>query len=166
MRVYSETKNVYEASLERIDYIFKNFKRIYVSFSGGKDSGIMLNLVIKYMRDNQIKEKVGVMILDNEANYEYSLQFMRQIINKNLDLLDVYWCCLPITLPCTVSSYAIDWQCWGEEDKERWIRPMPQESYIVNLKNHNMPFFKENMSYEMDSESGMGKVARRLALLA
>jgi predicted phosphoadenosine phosphosulfate sulfurtransferase len=148
MRVYSETKNVYEASLERIDYIFKNFRRIYVSFSGGKDSGIMLNLVIKYMRDNQIKEKVGVMILDNEANYEYSLQFMRQIINKNLDLLDVYWCCLPITLPCTVSSYAIDWQCWGEEDKERWIRPMPQESYIVNLKNHNMPFFKENMSYD------------------
>lgn len=148
MRRYNKDKNVYEASLERIDFIFKNFKRIYISFSGGKDSGVMLNLVLTYMRKHKIKRKIGVMILDNEANYEYSLQFMHRIINANLDLLNVYWCCLPITLPCTVSSYSIDWQCWGEEDKQRWIRPMPKDPYIVNLKNHKLDFFVENMMYQ------------------
>lgn len=148
MRKYNKEKNVYSASLERIDFIFKNFKRIYVSFSGGKDSGVMMNLVLKYMRENKIKSKIGVMILDNEANYEYSLQFMHRIIQENLDLLDVYWCCLPISLPCTVSSYDIDWQCWGELDKGRWIRPMPKDDYIVNVANHNFPFFKENMVYQ------------------
>ncbi len=148
MRRYNSNKNVYEASLERIEFIFKNFPKIYISFSGGKDSGIMLNLVIDYMRKNKISKKIGVMILDNEANYEYSLQFMHRVLQKNLDLLDVYWCCLPITLPCTVSSYHVDWQCWGEEDKARWIRPMPKESYIVNFKNHKFDFFKENMSYQ------------------
>jgi predicted phosphoadenosine phosphosulfate sulfurtransferase len=148
MRVYSETQNVLEASMIRIDYIFKNFPRIYLSFSGGKDSGIMLNLVIKYMRENKITKKIGVMILDNEANYEYSLQFMRRILNLNRDILDIYWCCLPITLPCTVSSYSINWQCWGEQDKDRWIRPMPTEDYVVNLRNHKMDFFKENMNYD------------------
>lgn len=109
----------------------------------------MLNLVLKYMRDNNIKKKVGVMVLDNEANYQMSLDFMQKILDKNLDLLDIYWCCLPVTLPCTVSSYAIEWQCWGEDDKERWIRPMPTMPYVVNFKNHKFDFFKENMMYHV-----------------
>lgn len=146
-RVYQE-KNVYDATQERLKFLFDEFERIYVSFSGGKDSGVMLNLVLEYMRKNKIKKKIGLMTLDNEANYEHSLKFMHEIIRKNLDLLDVYWCCLPITLPCTVSSYAVEWQCWGERDKERWIRPMPEDDYIVNINNHKFDFFKEDMSYD------------------
>ncbi len=147
-RVYDENKNVYEAAQERMKFIFKNFPRIYLSFSGGKDSGVMLNLMIDYMRKHNIKRKIGLMTLDNEANYEYSLKFMHSIVAKNLDLLDVYWCCLPITLPCTVSQYAVEWQCWGERDKDRWIRPMPPQPYIVNIDNHKFPFFKEDMNYD------------------
>lgn len=141
-------KTVYEESNERIDFIFKTFERVYLSFSGGKDSGVMLNLVIDYIRKNKITKKVGIQILDNEANYEYSTTFMHSILKKNLDILDVYWCCLPITLPCTVSSYAVDWQCWGVKDEKRWIRPMPKESYVVNISNHKFDFFKENMTYD------------------
>lgn len=147
-RVYKENINVYEAANKRLEFIFNNFERIYLSFSGGKDSGVMLNLTLEYMRANNINKKIGLMVLDNEANYEMSLDFMHRIIQENLDLLDVYWCCLPITLPCTVSSYAIEWQCWGERDKERWIRPMPEQDYIVNINNHNFDFFEEDMSYD------------------
>jgi predicted phosphoadenosine phosphosulfate sulfurtransferase len=147
MRTFKE-QDVYHASIERIDFIFKNFERIYLSFSGGKDSGVMLNLVIKYMRENKIEKKIGVQILDNEANYEYSLEFMHKILKDNLDILDVYWCCLPITLPCTVSSYMTEWQCWGVKDEKKWIRPMPKDDYVVNINNHKFDFFKENMSYD------------------
>jgi predicted phosphoadenosine phosphosulfate sulfurtransferase len=145
---YSKVINVYDASNKRIDFIFKNFKRIYLSFSGGKDSGVMLNLVLDYMKKNNIKDKLGIMILDNEANYEYSIDFMHRIIRENIEMLDVYWCCLPITLPCTVSSYAIEWQCWGEKDKHKWIRQMPKDDYVVNFQNCNFSFFKENMTYD------------------
>lgn len=148
MRKYNPDKNVYEAAIERIDFIFKNFERIYLSFSGGKDSGVMLNLAIQYMRDNNITKKIGIQILDNEANYEMSLDFMRSILDKNLDILDVYWCCMPITLPCTVSAYHIEWQCWGNRDKDRWIRPMPCMAYVVNYENHPFDFFHEDMSYD------------------
>ncbi len=148
MKKYNEKINVYEASLSRIEYIFNNFKRIYVSFSGGKDSGVMLNMVIDYMRLNHIKTKVGVMIMDNEANYTLSSEFMHRIIRENLDILDVYWCCLPITLPCTVSSYSTEWQCWGNRDKDVWIHPMPKDSYVVNFENHPFDFFEEDMSYD------------------
>ena len=148
VKKYNKDKNVYDAAYERIDFIFKNFKRVYLSFSGGKDSGVMLNLTLQYMRDKGITDKIGLMVLDNEANYQLSLKFMHEIIKDNLDLLDVYWCCLPVTLPCTVSSYATDWQCWGEDDKDRWIQPMPEEGYIVNLHNHEFDWFVENMHYD------------------
>lgn len=148
VRKYNDSVNVYQAANERIKFIFDNFERIYLSFSGGKDSGVMLNLTLDYMRHNGIKNKIGVMVLDNEANYSHSLDFMYDIIDANLDLLDVYWCCLPITLPCTVSQYAVDWQCWGEKDRDRWIRPMSDKPYIVNMQNCPFDFFRENMNYD------------------
>lgn len=152
-RVYQD-KNVLDASLERLDFIFDNFEKVYVSFSGGKDSGVMLNMVVDYVRKRiESRElpsgfKVGVQIMDNEANYEDSIAFMRRIIESNLDILDVYWCCLPITLPCTVSSYEVDWQCWGVKDEHRWIRPLPDMPYVVNINNHEFDFFEENMHYD------------------
>lgn len=148
MKKYNKNVNVYDASVDRIKFIFDNFEKIYLSFSGGKDSGVMLNLVLDYMRENNIKEKIGLMTLDNEANYNHSLDFMHSIIRKNLDLLDVYWCCLPITLPCTVSSYMTEWQCWGIGDEDKWVMPMPKDAYVVNIDNHKFPFFKENMMYD------------------
>ena len=74
-RIWNENKNVFEASYERIEFIWKNFERVYLSFSGGKDSGIMLNLTIKYMKENPgviNGRKLGIQIMDNEANYDES----------------------------------------------------------------------------------------------
>ena len=148
--------DVYEAAMERIKYVFDNFEKVYLSFSGGKDSGLLLNLLVKYMRENNITRKLGIMLMDNEANYEDSLEFAQRIIDKNLDILDPYWCCLPITLPCTVSAYHTDWKCWGEDEKEKWIRPRPEMPYVITYENHSFPFFEENMQYD-DFWEGFGR---------
>jgi len=148
MRIYNKSINVYEAMDERFDFLFKNFKRIYVSFSGGKDSGVMLNLILDYIKKNKIDKKIGVMILDNEANYEYSLEFMHDILESNREYLDIYWCCLPITLPCTISSYAVEWQCWNTQEEHLWVRPMPKKDYVVSMKNNPLDYFRENMNYD------------------
>ena len=151
-RVWNKDVNVFDAAYSRMDFTWRNFERVYLSLSGGKDSGVMMNLCLKYMRENPDVvngRKLGIQIMDNEANYDESMEFMHRIIDANIDMLEVYWCCLPITLPCTVSAYHIDWQCWGERDKDRWIRPMPKDDYIVNIDNH--PFgelFEEDMQYD------------------
>ena len=46
-RKYGE-KDVYEVLQERLNYLFTEFDNIYVSFSGGKDSGLLLNLTLDF----------------------------------------------------------------------------------------------------------------------
>ena len=59
-------KNVYELAQERLELIFREFDTICVSFSGGKDSGVLLNLCIDYIRRNNLKQKLCVFHMDYE----------------------------------------------------------------------------------------------------
>ena len=45
-----ETQNVYEATQQRLKYIFEEFDNIYLSFSGGKDSGLLLNMMLDFQK--------------------------------------------------------------------------------------------------------------------
>ena len=52
-------QSVYEAFQERMRFIFEEFDNIYVSFSGGKDSGLLLNLVLDYQQKYAPQKKGG-----------------------------------------------------------------------------------------------------------
>lgn len=56
MKIYKDM-NVFDATMERIKFAFENFDNIYVSFSGGKDSGLLLNMVLDYKRKHNIQKK-------------------------------------------------------------------------------------------------------------
>ena len=68
--------NVHEAFRKRMDYIFKEFENVYVSFSGGKDSGLLTNLVLDYMKEKNIGKKLGVFHLDFEAQYDVTTKYV------------------------------------------------------------------------------------------
>jgi len=95
--------NVYEASTKRIQYVFDNFNKIYVSFSGGKDSTIMLHMAIKEARKRN--KKIGVLIIDLEAQYSLTMSHIEECIKEYRDIIDPYWICLPLKLRNAVSVY-------------------------------------------------------------
>lgn len=94
------TKNVYELAQERLKVIFNEFDNIYVSFSGGKDSGVLLNMCIDYIRKNNLKVRLGVFHMDYEIQYKMTIDYVDRMLEANKDILDVYRVCiLSVWLP-------------------------------------------------------------------
>lgn len=146
MKKYLKT-NVYEEANKRIDFVFKNFDKIYLSFSGGKDSGVMLNLTVDYMRKNNIKEKIGVLFVDLEGQYKETINYIKEELKRNGDLITPYWVCLPLNLRNATSVFQPFWTCWDKENQDKWVREYP-DFQIINEDNNNFDFFKKNMEFE------------------
>ena len=64
-------ESVLIAAKKRIEKVFDDFPRIYLSFSGGKDSAVMMHLV---MHEAQVRNrKIGVLFVDLEAQYKLTI---------------------------------------------------------------------------------------------
>ena len=122
--------NVHEAFRKRMDFIFKEFENVYVSFSGGKDSGLLTNLVLDYMKEKNIGKKLGVFHLDFEAQYDVTTKYVESVFEKNREFIEPYWVCLPMAARTSLSSYQIYWYPWDDTKEEMWVRPMPKKPAI------------------------------------
>lgn len=135
--------NVYEAAKKRIEYTFDNFEKVYLSFSAGKDSTVMLHMVA----DEAIKRgrEFGVLIVDLEGQFNITINHAQECVDMYKDHIDLHWVCLPIHLRNAVSVYQPFWKCWDTEVKEAWIR-QPPECGITDQSKY--PFFSDGMEFE------------------
>jgi predicted phosphoadenosine phosphosulfate sulfurtransferase len=77
--------DVYEALQNRLELLFREFDNIYVSFSGGKDSGLLLNLLLDYRRAHYPDRTVGVFHQDFEAQYTVTTEFITRTFERIKD---------------------------------------------------------------------------------
>lgn len=123
IKKYSEI-NVLDAAQSRIEYAFDNFEKLYISFSGGKDSSVMMHLVMKEaIKRNRI---VGVLIIDLEAQYSHTIEHIKEMIDLYKSNIDLHWLCLPLLLRNAVTVYEPRWVCWDKEKRETWVRNIPK----------------------------------------
>jgi len=135
--------NVHQAAITRIKIAFNNFEKVCVSFSGGKDSTVLMHLVMKEAIKR--KRKVGVLYIDFEAQYKHTITNVENLYEMYKDHIDFYWVSLPIHLRNAVSVYEPFWKCWDPEAKESWVRDMPANC----IKDCNyFPFFHDGMEFE------------------
>ena len=135
--------DVLTASQERISWVFDQFEKILVSFSGGKDSTILSHLVM----DEAIKrnQTVGVFFLDWECQYTSTINHIRNMFALYKDHIEPYWVQLPIKTVNGCSQFEPEWTAWDESKKDVWVREKEQNS--INNPNQ-LPFYTENMIFE------------------
>ena len=121
-KIYNN-KTVLESSKERISLTFDNFEKIYISFSGGKDSSVMSHLVLSEAKKRN--RKVGLLIIDLEAQYSDTITHIEQMIEMYKDNIELHWICAELLLRNAVSNYEPRWVCWDETKKDIWVRQKP-----------------------------------------
>jgi predicted phosphoadenosine phosphosulfate sulfurtransferase len=134
--------DVLTASRQRIRETFDGFERIYLAFSGGKDSSVMFHLVM----EEAIKRgrKVGVMFIDFEAQYADTITHVREMFELYRDHIEQHWICMPMLLRNAVTVYEPRWMCWDPQKPHLWIRQKPEGC----MTEHDYPFAVPGLEFE------------------
>lgn len=137
-------RDVWDAAVERLDLVFSEFERVYVSFSGGKDSSVLVHLALEAAR-RASRLPLDVLFIDLEAQYRATVEHVTEVLRRP----DVrpHWVALPMNLRNAVSVFQPHWLCWDPDQRERWVRPLPDAAGVVSDPGH-FPFFRVGMEFE------------------
>jgi predicted phosphoadenosine phosphosulfate sulfurtransferase len=134
---------VLEATRQRIAWVLDTFQRYYVSFSGGKDSTVMLHLVMAEAIKRGVK--VGVLFIDLEGQYKLTIDHIQAMYDLYAANIEPYWVALPIHLRNAVSTYQHHWISWENGRQADWIRQPPS---IAITDQSYFSFYRYKMEFE------------------
>jgi predicted phosphoadenosine phosphosulfate sulfurtransferase len=134
-------RSVVEAAKKRIINAFSNGKKVYVSFSGGKDSLCLLNLILGLASQGKIDASLMIVeFIDEEAIFDCIERTVHEWRKKVLLAGGRFtWFCLEVKHFCCFNNLEEDetFICWDKNKKDRWIRRPPPFAVMEHprLKN-------------------------------
>lgn len=132
--------NVYEAAKYRIKKIIPKFDNICVTFTGGKDSTVVLYLVDECMKELGRTDKVKVAFEDEEIVPKDTLEFVDSLVKS--EKYDFYYFCVPIKASAQLLGKDIKYVQW---DKNReWYREPPD--YAITSEDVGNIILKDGMT--------------------
>lgn len=129
MRMY-HSQNVYDAAMERINWLFDEFPNVVCSVSGGKDSTVIFNLCLQVAREKN-RLPLSVFWLDQEAEWQATVdQIKLWMYNPDVNPL---WMQFPFRLfnATSVEDHWLD--CWNPNKKDIWVHPHVDISFKDNV---------------------------------
>jgi len=135
--------DVLNAAKNRISWAFDTFDTISVSFSGGKDSTVMLHLVADEARRRN--RMIHCLFVDWEAQYSLTIQHVNAMFSLYNDVIIPYWIALPFKTVNAVSQFEPEWMCWDPDKKDLWVRDRPENAITDEAY---FPFYTHGMTFE------------------
>lgn len=136
--------DVLTAARERIARVFEDFPRVIVSFSGGKDSTVLLHLAAAEARSRG--RTFATLVVDLEAQYRHTIDHVAACLTLHRDVIEPYWIALPIALRNAVSQFEPKWLCWDPARRDVWVRePHP---YSIAEPPAEWGWFRPGMEFE------------------
>jgi predicted phosphoadenosine phosphosulfate sulfurtransferase len=137
MRIYLG-HNVLDAALNRFRWLFDEFENLFVGFSGGKDSTVILELALQVARERG-RLPLDVMFLDQEAEWNVVIDYVRRTMGRS----DVrpHWLQVPFRLFNATSTTRPWLHCWDESCESQWVRT--KEPNSVHRNDYGVDRFHE-----------------------
>lgn len=138
--------NVLQESRDRIAKTFDSVERIYIAFSGGKDSSVMFHLVMEEAIRRNVR--VGVMYIDMEAQYHDTIKHTLEMFELYKDYIDPHWICVPMRLRNALTNFEPQWIAWDPTRESDWIRQKPD--FAKGVKDYS--FIMDDMDDGIEFE--------------
>ena len=121
--------NVVKAAEERIKNIFSNGVKVVLSFSGGKDSLVLGNIVYELAVRGEIdKSLLEILFIDEEAMFDEVIDHIKRWRKKWMMIgVPFSWYCIEVKHFNCLNSLSEDetFICWDRYKKDVWVREMP-----------------------------------------
>lgn len=119
--------NVWDASLLRVEQLYREFDHVAVLFSAGKDSTAALNVTLEVAR-RLGKTPLRVIFGDEEVMTPDTVEYAFRV--SRIPDVKFEWYCLPWRHRNACSSDSPFWWPWAPESKDVWVRPLPKGAII------------------------------------
>lgn len=124
--------NVYEAAKFRIKRCIKLFDNVVVSFSGGKDSLAVLNLVEECYKELGIKEKVNVQFRDEEIIPPAVVEFVDKMYRSGK--YNFLYFAYPMKSNKFLMGKTYEYVQWDKDRK--WVRQPPEYAIMLDDEDY------------------------------
>jgi predicted phosphoadenosine phosphosulfate sulfurtransferase len=116
-------KSCFDLAVERMALCFERFDKVFVSFSGGKDSTACLNIALE-AATLVGKLPLDVVTFDEEAIPPETVEYMERVAAR--PDIRFHWFCLPVKHRNACSRKQPFWYPWDDNHKDLWVRPLPK----------------------------------------
>lgn len=138
-------QDVLTLARRRISDTYDRYDHVAVSFSGGKDSTVCLNLALEEARKRG-RLPLDVIHWDEEAISPETVDYVRRVYNE--PDVKLRWLCLPVQHRNACSKRHPYWYPWDPDKEELWTRPLPPEA--TTLKD--MPNYRKGIPIPKSNE--------------
>lgn len=135
--------SVLDAARARVRGLFDEFDRVCVSFSGGKDSTVLLELA--RLEAVSRGRTVDVLFIDWEAQYSGTVAHVQAMLGR--PGVNPIWVALPLTTDNASSVYEPLWTAWDPARRDVWVRDLPTGAGVVSDPAH-WDWYRTDMTFE------------------